>query len=91
MRKSKPIAKIGKRELKEMAKGKVKGEKPKLPNMENVMKVLKEKTIDCSICQDTLIKPVTLSCQHSFCMHCFEEAALYSPLCSLCKQPIKIA
>ena len=51
---------------------------------------MKEKSIDCSICQDTFVKPVTLACQHSFCLHCFEEAALYSPTCSLCKQPIKI-
>lgn len=74
-----------------MAKGSVKGIKSKEIKKEDVVAVMKERSIECSICQDTFVKPVTLSCQHTFCMDCFEEAALYSPVCSLCKQPIKIA
>lgn len=91
MRKSKPIAKIEKRECKEMAKGSVKVTRPKEIKKEDVVAVMKERSLECSICQDNFVKPVTLSCQHTFCLHCFEEAALYSPACSLCKQPIKIA
>lgn len=69
MRKSKPIAKIEKRELKEMAKGSTNEAKPKETNMD--VSVMKEKSIECSICQDTFVKPVTLSCHHTFCMYCF--------------------
>ena len=43
--------------------------------MESLIKNL-EKHITCSICLDTLTKPKTIACLHTFCLKCIEKHAL---------------
>ena len=44
--------------------------------------------LKCSICLDLFIEPVTLNCQHSFCMNCINKTNKIS--CPLCKANISI-
>lgn len=49
--------------------------------------VLKLNDVLCPICRSILIEPVTLPCNHGFCLSCFEgtvkNANLVCPLCRI--------
>ena len=43
-------------------------------------------TYECSICRDLMFRPVSLSCQHVFCLHCLEEHIRHSrKRCPICR------
>ncbi|KAM3144019.1 hypothetical protein pb186bvf_003783 [Paramecium bursaria] len=49
--------------------------------------------LDCPICLQTLLHPVTLVCGHSFCEPCLRNKffSQYHHNCPLCRQPIYIS
>eukprot|EP01091_Cochliopodium_minus_P010658 TRINITY_DN2870_c0_g1_i1.p1 TRINITY_DN2870_c0_g1~~TRINITY_DN2870_c0_g1_i1.p1 ORF type:complete len:131 (-),score=13.65 TRINITY_DN2870_c0_g1_i1:68-460(-) len=44
--------------------------------------------LECSICMETLYKPATLVCGHSFCLHCVNQILKISDRCPICRNPI---
>ncbi|KAJ3358627.1 hypothetical protein HDU91_005156 [Kappamyces sp. JEL0680] len=48
----------------------------------------------CSICHSPFLEPITVSCQHTFCLECFsshiEKSEAPAPYCVLCKEPIDL-
>lgn len=56
-------------------------------NLEKDYTILKLNDVLCPICRSILVEPVTLPCQHGFCLTCFkgtvENANLVCPLCRI--------
>lgn len=46
--------------------------------LENKKERLK-KALQCAICHDVFVEPVTLMCQHTFCLECLTKAAATIP------------
>jgi len=44
--------------------------------------------VACTICMDTLVAAVTLSCSHSFCEECIDDWRATHSDCPTCRQPI---
>lgn len=57
--------------------------------MDSVNNVNNANNIDwtkCEVCYETMVEPVTLLCQHTFCRHCIDRPEVEKcPLCSLVK------
>ncbi|KAG7460708.1 hypothetical protein MATL_G00201630 [Megalops atlanticus] len=47
-----------------------------------------ENELQCIICSELFIEAVTLSCAHSFCLHCIEAWRKRSGACPICRQDI---
>ncbi|XP_046393094.1 E3 ubiquitin-protein ligase RNF169-like [Ischnura elegans] len=51
----------------------------------NIKKPLTLVDVECPVCQDVFIEPVTLPCKHRFCFQCFdgtmENVSLQCPMC----------
>lgn len=45
--------------------------------------------LQCSVCQELFIKPVTLNCSHSFCGFCIERWRLRDNRCPMCRTGIE--
>mmetsp|Transcript_31972 Transcript_31972/g.61799 ORF Transcript_31972/g.61799 Transcript_31972/m.61799 type:complete len:411 (-) Transcript_31972:46-1278(-) len=43
---------------------------------------------ECTICMKLLLDPVTVSCGHTFCKQCLEQALDYRNLCAVCRAPV---
>jgi len=43
---------------------------------------------ECTICMKLLLDPVTVSCGHTFCKRCLEQALDYRNLCAVCRAPV---
>ncbi|XP_067015286.2 uncharacterized protein [Anabrus simplex] len=72
---------------------KVREEHEKLANMklEEKTKEIYEKMEDilnCSICFELFVSPVTLNCSHTFCQFCIKEWRKYEVNCPLCRKYI---
>ena len=53
------------------------------------MKKIRLSEVQCPVCLEILIRPVTLPCNHEFCFKCFEDSINEtSLLCPLCRQRI---
>ncbi|KAJ8271036.1 hypothetical protein GJAV_G00122060 [Gymnothorax javanicus] len=48
-----------------------------------------ENELQCIICSELFIEAVTLSCAHSFCLHCIEAWRKRSGACPICRQDIQ--
>lgn len=46
-----------------------------------------EPELECSICNDVLFKPVTITCGHTFCKDCLTTFLRQKPICPLCRSP----
>ncbi|XP_060809500.1 LON peptidase N-terminal domain and RING finger protein 3 isoform X2 [Amyelois transitella] len=49
---------------------------------------LRERDLECVYCYDTLCKPVTTPCGHTFCHACLERSLDYRLTCALCMQTL---
>ncbi|ETO08458.1 ring finger protein 8 [Reticulomyxa filosa] len=98
-KKRRKAEKKAKTEKKTSKKGKGNEEKRTKTRMEqkddkrekNVIVTLKQ-DIECGICTQTYVAPVTLHCGHSFCYMCLKEhmkhsSCLSSPKCPICRRP----
>lgn len=45
--------------------------------------------MNCSICLETLVRPVLTVCGHAFCYQCLDESLLFSSNCPNCRESIK--
>lgn len=43
---------------------------------------------ECTICMKLLLDPVSVSCGHTFCKRCLEQALDYRNLCAVCRAPV---
>lgn len=46
--------------------------------------------MDCQVCYQLLIDPVTPYCGHTFCRPCLQQVLDHSPLCPTCRQPLQL-
>jgi len=47
--------------------------------------------LSCGLCNEMLVRPVTLSCGHTFCKHCLQVHMLKNGLeCYRCQDPIYV-
>ena len=49
--------------------------------------------MSCSICLETSVHPITISCHHTFCYRCIfhwiDQASSTKPTCPVCRTPIQ--
>lgn len=48
------------------------------------------KVLECSICLNSMMKPVVTLCGHFFCEKCFFESMMYQSICSICRTKTSI-
>ena len=48
-----------------------------------------EYDIRCPLCLNTMIEPITIDFNHTFCLKCIEYALIYNMICPLCRLKIK--
>lgn len=53
--------------------------------------VVEADELQCIICQELFIKPVTLNCSHSFCGFCIEKWRRENNRCPMCRKDISSA
>ena len=46
-----------------------------------------EPELECSICREILLHPVSITCGHTFCKDCLLPALQNKPMCPLCRSP----
>lgn len=47
-----------------------------------------EEQLTCSICSELFIKPTTLNCMHTFCLHCINVWTKKRKECPICRTPV---
>ena len=59
----------------------------------SILDHLKEATrseMDCQVCYALIYDPVTTPCGHTFCRHCVARILDHSPLCPMCRRPLRL-
>jgi SNF2 family DNA or RNA helicase len=46
------------------------------------------KTEECIVCMEIMIKPTLTECGHLYCLECIKSCIIMKPMCPLCKKPI---